>query len=57
MISPLLFGTLRKYRGIDVSVLGTAMAMNALSDKVGLEVLHWADFLALSRLAEIAEPA
>ena len=54
-ISPLLFGTLRKFRGINVSNLGNAMAMNTLEDGEGLETLHWDDFMALSNPKTISE--
>ena len=48
LVNPLLFGRLRKFRGINVSNLGNAMAMNTLKAGEGLETLHWDDFMALS---------
>ncbi len=49
LLKPLLLGGLRKYRGIPVEVLGKAIAVNILSNKVGVETLCWDDFLALTK--------
>lgn len=37
LLQPLLLGSLRKYRGIRVEVLGQAMALNILSSKTGTQ--------------------
>lgn len=44
VVSPLLFGPLRKYRGIRVEALGAAMARHVLTAGEGSEILHWDDF-------------
>ncbi len=41
LLSPLLFGGLRKYRGIPVASLGKAIAKNVLNQGKGFETLHW----------------
>lgn len=55
-LNPLLGGSLRKYRGIAVDALGTAMANNLRSrlgqddikhSNAGVEVLQWDQFVAL----------
>ena len=43
-----LIGSLRKFRSIRAERLGVALAMNLLTDKPGVETLHWDDFMALS---------
>ncbi len=47
LLNPLFFGSLRKYRGVDVSVLGKAIALNSFTDKSGEEYLVWDDFQKL----------
>ncbi len=47
VISPLLPGPLRKYRGIRSEVLGQAIARNTRTTGRGVEVLHWDEFNAL----------
>jgi uncharacterized protein YbjT (DUF2867 family) len=47
-LNPLLVGTLRKYRGIPVAALGSAMANHLLQDHQGLEILQWDSFIALA---------
>ncbi len=47
-LSPLLFGPLRKYRGIPVEQLGRAIANNVFTTGQGFEVLHWDEFQALT---------
>ena len=47
LLKPMLFGRMRKYRGIQVAQLGEAMARNLLADATGVELLVWDDFLAL----------
>lgn len=44
LLKPLLFGSLRKYRGIPVSVLGGSMARNLLVEGRSVEYLVWDDF-------------
>jgi hypothetical protein len=48
LLDPLLLGSLRQYRSIQVERLGAAMANNLLKDQRGVEALHWVDFIALS---------
>jgi len=43
-LSKLMVGGARKYRGITVARLGTAIAHNTLSDGGGVERLEWSDF-------------
>jgi uncharacterized protein YbjT (DUF2867 family) len=47
-LNPLFGGAWRKYRGVAVETLGTAMAANLLTSGQGVEQLHWQDFLALA---------
>lgn len=47
-LEPLLSGSLRRYRGIPVDVLGRAIALNVFTDGEGPEVLEWDDFQALT---------
>lgn len=47
-LRPLLFGPLRRFRGVRVEELGRAMAFNALTEGEGEEVLEWDDFVALA---------
>ena len=47
LLKPLLLGSLRKYRGIKVELLGKAIAANILIDKKGMETLHWDEFYEL----------
>lgn len=51
-LNPLLFGSLKKYRGISVHLLGKSMAMNILSEKKGVEYLQWGDFKNLTKTVE-----
>ncbi len=46
-LSPLLLGSLKKYRGIRVEDLGAAIAERALYQGSGAEVLEWTDFQEL----------
>lgn len=46
-LSPLLLGSWRKYRGVDVKVLGTAMANNLLISGEGAEIVQWNQFIFL----------
>ncbi|MFT5700016.1 MAG: hypothetical protein ACI8ZB_002886 [Desulforhopalus sp.] len=47
-LNPLLILGLRKYRGIPVELLGKAIAANILTQKNGVEILCWDDFIRLS---------
>ncbi|MEK6232855.1 MAG: NAD(P)H-binding protein [Luteolibacter sp.] len=47
-LHPLLFGSLRKYRGIPVARLGRAIANNLFAPGSGFEVLHWDEFQTLT---------
>ena len=49
LLKPLLFGGLRKYRGVPVSILGQAMAKNILKEGEGYEALQWDDFYSISK--------
>lgn len=49
LLKPLLFGGLRKYRGVKVEMLGKAIAANMVSDNKGMEILHWDDFNRLTK--------
>lgn len=44
LLTPFLLGGLRKYRGVKVEILGSAMAYNVLNDKEGIEMLFWDGF-------------
>jgi uncharacterized protein YbjT (DUF2867 family) len=46
-LNPVLLGSWQRYRGIAVQELGKAMALNAAQEKIGVELLHWADFKRL----------
>jgi hypothetical protein len=48
MLTPVLLGPWRKYRGIRVETLGAAMAANLVTPGQGLEILHWDQFVALA---------
>ncbi len=48
VVSTMLFGTLRKYRGIRVEQLGRAIALNALIPGPGRAVIHWERIVALA---------
>lgn len=50
LLTPILFGGLRKYRGISVEQLGKALAINILSNGVGVEMLSWDDFVAITQI-------
>jgi uncharacterized protein YbjT (DUF2867 family) len=49
LLKPILFGGLRKYRGITVEILGKAIAVNILNNKTGIEMLSWDDFQTLDK--------
>lgn len=48
LLTPILIGGLRKYRGIPVERLGRAIASNVVTKGSGYETLLWDDFIALS---------
>lgn len=47
-LRPVLLGSLRKYRGIEVDRLGRAIALNLRGETLGAEVLHWDEIEALA---------
>ncbi len=48
LLKPFFMGSLRKYKGIPVNILGQAMAKNILKEGEGYEVLQWDDFYTIS---------
>lgn len=54
LLSPLLIGGLKKYRGIRVEDLGRAIAQNITRDTQGLEVFHWSEIKALAENRPLA---
>ncbi|MBM3795364.1 MAG: hypothetical protein FJW31_15160 [Acidobacteria bacterium] len=50
LLTPLLAGPLRKYRGVKVGVLGRAIARHALAaGSAGVQRLYWDDYARISR--------
>ena len=49
LLKPLLMGSLRKYRGISVNVLGQAMAKNIFIEGKAYEILHWDEFHSIDK--------
>lgn len=47
ILKPLFIGSLRKYRGISVNVLGQAMAKNIFKDGEGYEIVQWDEFYSI----------
>jgi len=47
LLTPLLQGGLRKYRGIPVETLGAAMARNVVRQGEGEEILEWDQIMDL----------
>lgn len=47
LLKPLLVFRLRRYRGISVELLGKAIAVNTLREKMGTERLQWDEFMGL----------
>jgi uncharacterized protein YbjT (DUF2867 family) len=43
-LNPILFGPMRKFRGVAVAILGRAIALRAKSTELGVRRLHWDDF-------------
>ena len=48
-LTPLLFGSLHKYRGVRVEMLGTAMAKHLGTKGSGVQRLRWDDFERLAK--------
>ena len=48
MLGTLFVGSLRKYRGIDVTTLGSALAANVFTPGRGVEILQWREFVTLA---------
>lgn len=44
LLKPILFGSMKKYRGVKVETLGAAFAGNLLKENAGLEYLNWENF-------------
>lgn len=51
LLTPVLFGPMRKLRGIRVEQLGRAIAMNALGPGEGVETIEWDGFQRLQQAA------
>lgn len=49
LLSHLMLGSWRKYRGIPVATLGMAMARNLVTAGTGVETLQWGEFEALAK--------
>ena len=49
LLKPFFIGSLRKYKGIPVNVLGQAMAKNILKEGEAYEVLQWDQFYTVSK--------
>ena len=49
LLKPVLFGSLKKYRGVRVEDLGKAIALNIFEKGEGVEVLTWKNFQELSK--------
>jgi uncharacterized protein YbjT (DUF2867 family) len=47
LVNPILLGSLQRYRGIDVEILGRAIAANVFRDVNGVERLHWGELVKL----------
>jgi uncharacterized protein YbjT (DUF2867 family) len=47
LLKPLSMGSLRKYRGISVNVLGQAMAKNIFNEGESFEILQWDEFYSI----------
>jgi hypothetical protein len=48
-LKPILQGSLRKYRGVPVDILGISMALNIFKEKTGKEILQWDDFYSINK--------
>jgi uncharacterized protein YbjT (DUF2867 family) len=48
VLTPVLSGPARKFRGVRVEQLGRAIALNAVREGKGTEVLEWDDFQSLT---------
>jgi len=47
-LSPILMGSLKKFRGVKVEILGKSMALNLSEPNQGLEYLYWSDFMRIA---------
>jgi putative NADH-flavin reductase len=47
LLNPLMLGSFQRYRGIDIEVLGKAIAINVFVDRHGEQLLHWEDSVRL----------
>jgi uncharacterized protein YbjT (DUF2867 family) len=47
LLKPLLMGSLKKYRGIPVNILGQAMAKNIFNKGEAYEMLQWNEFYSI----------
>lgn len=56
LLDPFLIGSYNKFRSIPVERLGTAIAINLFQDRQipATEILHWIDFIELSKGPSIA---
>ena len=52
LLKPLLFGSLHKYRGVKMEILGKAIAFNTQNDNLGIEMLTWDDFQSLAEVSK-----
>lgn len=55
LLKPFLIGSLRKYRGIPVSVLGQSMAENVFKIGKGYEILQWDQFYSIIEKSKTPE--
>jgi len=50
LFQPIFWGSLRKYRGIAVNILGDSMAKNIFIENKGFEILTWDEFNTVSAI-------
>ncbi|TQV83631.1 NAD(P)H-binding protein [Denitrobaculum tricleocarpae] len=55
-LSPVFFGRLKKYRGIEVEKLGRAIALNLRRSGQGSDVLEWPEIMALASNGKQVRP-
>ncbi len=53
LLTPMLIGSLRKFRGIEVARLGRAIALNLRTGGAGEEILHWDEIETLANGAAV----
>lgn len=51
LLNPVLWGGLKKYRGVKVETLGKSFAKNILQPHSGEEILTWIDFQTLAKMS------